>query len=167
MTHGARRNRLERLLEIRRYEEAARRLDYGRALRAEDEALAGERAGRGRLAAAQGELRAAAATGRLAVEELRRLGADAEDLEGLLLRLVERRRTEGERRKAAERIFREARGRSRSLELLEERRREAEALDLRRKEQKDTDEVALRRFLDAAERRANERQQPVEEERDE
>ncbi len=164
MTRGGRRQRLERLLEIRRYEEAARRLEYGRALRAEGTALAAERSGRGRLGAAQADLRAAAAAGRLPVDELRRLGADLEDLEGLLARLVERRRGEAERRQATERVFHEARTRSRSLELLDERRREAEALDSRRREQKDTDEVALRRFLDAVERRASDRPQPAEEE---
>jgi len=161
---SAQQSTLGRLLEIRRYEEAARRHDFGRALAAEQAAKDAEEQGRGRLLRAQRRIREAAG-GLLTIEKLRGLCEEAEYLERVFDGLVLAHRQRSARRQAAEVAYREARQRARSIERLEEKRQAEVARDQRRKEQKDVDEVALRRFMDATDR--GREQQAPEEVRDE
>ena len=142
-----RRQRLARLLDIRRLKEASTRQEYGLAMRSEERAIDRVRTEAGRLDAARATSVDALRQRAITIESLVRLHQD------VLYREQTHREREADReretrlREDAESLYRAARRDSKSLERLEDREREQEESARRRAEQKITDEAALRRFM--------------------
>jgi len=145
-------SKLLRLLEIRRYQEATRRQDFGIAVRREQTAARRRDLGRDVLGQAQHDHRARIQAGALSLPDLKQINQRllfGERQLDLLRRQFAKQR---DLRQAAQHEYQLARRRSKSLERLEERQAEAKAQEQRRQEQRQADEVALRRFVESTAR---------------
>lgn len=144
--------KLVRLLEIRRYQEAASRQEFGLAVRREHEAEERCDLGRAVMNRAHDGFRQQVGAGQVTIHELRSLAQQVQFCERQWQNLKLRQKKEQQLRIRAQQEYQEARRKSLSLERLEERRSEAEAAELRKLEQKSADEVALRRFAETTAR---------------
>ncbi|MFH0945499.1 MAG: flagellar FliJ family protein [Planctomycetota bacterium] len=149
---GRNMRKLVRLLEIRRYQEAASRQEFGIAVRKEQEAEDRCERGKGVMNGAHDGFRQQVGAGRVTVEALRSVARQVRFCERQWEMLKLQFEKKQEQRIRARQEYQEARRKSLSLERLEERRAEAEAVGLRRAEQKSADEVALRRFAETTAR---------------
>ena len=140
---------LLRLLEIRRYQEAAKRQEYGLAVHQERVAVERKERGQAVLDRAQQAHRQRVQAGALSLADLKRINQRLSFGERQLNTLGQQLAEEREQLDVAQQEYHQARRRSKSLERLEQRRADLEAQELRRQEQKSADEVALRRFMES------------------